>query len=105
MKVLKSNIKALKPYFVEIQNGVEAFVFLNEVGDYSCFKNICPHMNIPLDYDDHDVFREDLNTYFCKSHGAQFSLDNGECISGPCLGKSLINIDLQETNKEIRLLL
>ena len=105
MKVLKSDIEVSKPYFLEIENGVEAFIYLNTAGDYSCYKNICPHMYIPLDYDDHDVLREDLNGFFCKTHGALFSLENGQCFAGPCVGQSLVTINLQESKEDLRLLL
>lgn len=58
-------------------------------GQLLAFLNECPHWSIDLDMGDEDFFDQDLRRIYCKNHGALFILPNGECETGPCLGRSL----------------
>jgi len=53
------------------------------------YSNDCPHLGITLEFQA-DKFL-DLDNHFieCSNHGALFEVENGECISGPCLGQNL----------------
>ncbi len=53
------------------------------------YRNNCPHANLPLEWVP-DQFLDSSGTLIhCANHGALFTIDTGECISGPCIGDAL----------------
>ena len=49
----------------------------------------CPHAGWPLSVLPDRYLTKDGKFLMCSSHGALFLKDNGECISGPCVGDHL----------------
>ncbi len=77
-------------------------LFFFKVGNqYYGYLNLCRHWNIPLDYEDNDFFSDNKQFIVCKNHGALFDPQTGQCLSGPCEGKSLYQIQLINKNKSI----
>lgn len=77
-----------------IRRGDEVFTYLNS----------CPHIGTPLDFKPGqflDLAREHI---LCSTHGALFRIEDGQCISGPCAGKSLSKIenDLRDGHVYVR---
>jgi nitrite reductase/ring-hydroxylating ferredoxin subunit len=75
---------------------------VNKRGRITVYRNQCPHLGLPLNWlpDQFlDVGRELIQ---CASHGALFRIDNGQCVAGPCVGKSLQAIEFQEIDGEIQ---
>lgn len=59
-------------------------------GQIHAYANICPHRRHPLDLEP-DAFLVDNGSLIrCASHGALFSPETGDCLSGPCVGIGLI---------------
>ncbi len=57
------------------------------------YRNLCPHLNVSLEWDK-DQFLDDENAFIqCATHGALFRIENGQCIQGPCLGETLETVD------------
>jgi nitrite reductase/ring-hydroxylating ferredoxin subunit len=53
------------------------------------YVNSCPHQGTPLDWVP-DQFISKLNgRIMCATHGAQFEIDGGTCVRGPCKGERL----------------
>lgn len=63
------------------------------------YKNVCPHAGRPLDWAPHAFLTRDKGHIMCSAHGAMFELDNGLCVGGPCLGRSLVpwNIEVRDS--------
>jgi nitrite reductase/ring-hydroxylating ferredoxin subunit len=59
-----------------LSNNETVFAVKKE-GQLFIYKNSCPHLGVELDL------------IQCSTHGALFLIENGECISGPCVGKAL----------------
>lgn len=57
--------------------------------DLIAYRNLCPHRHIPLNWQPHDFIDEESGLIRCSSHGARFSMEDGYCVAGPCLGQSL----------------
>ncbi|MGB5325408.1 MAG: Rieske (2Fe-2S) protein [Pseudomonadales bacterium] len=58
-------------------------------GELYTYLNCCPHLGIELEYRE-DEFLDDAGTLIqCSTHGALFSIESGECLSGPCWGDRL----------------
>lgn len=71
--------------------GANLFVVRKD-GEFSAYKNSCPHLGVRLDWQP-DQFL-DLDGYFiqCSAHGALFNVGDGMCVSGPCMGIPLTPI-------------
>lgn len=62
---------------------------VKENGEIYLYHNHCPHIGVALEWVEHQ-FLDSSNTLIqCANHGALFSIKNGKCISGPCIGQSL----------------
>lgn len=53
------------------------------------YVNACPHLTTTLDMISDDIFDEAATLLVCSFHGAQFRIDDGVCIGGPCTGDKL----------------
>jgi nitrite reductase/ring-hydroxylating ferredoxin subunit len=51
--------------------------------------NRCPHLGTPLEWEEDRFLDNDASLIQCSTHGALFLIEDGKCISGPCLGKHL----------------
>ena len=71
-------------------------VIVQTAGTRHAYINSCPHEFIPLETFPNHFLTEDKKHLLCSGHGAQFNLANGECVSGPCLGKSLARLAIEE---------
>jgi nitrite reductase/ring-hydroxylating ferredoxin subunit len=57
------------------------------------FLNRCPHLGVPLQWQDDRFLVEEGVFIRCSSHGALFERDTGLCVLGPCRGDSLWQIE------------
>ena len=65
------------------------------------YRNECPHQGTPLNFLP-DRFIDRTGTRFlCTTHGAQFTIEDGFCVTGPCEGKSLKPIELRVESGEV----
>ncbi len=61
-------------------------------GQLYLYQNSCPHLGIPLEWQEHQFLNHDKSLIQCNTHGALFTIDTGACISGPCEGSHLQQI-------------
>src|SRR5882672_5632645 len=72
-------------------------------GARHAYINCCPHQFIPLETFPNHFLTEDKKYFVCSGHGARFALDSGKCVSGPCLGKGLDKLAIEERDGAIHL--
>lgn len=53
------------------------------------YVNSCPHTGTPLDWAEDRFISADSGLILCATHGAQFAIADGKCLSGPCVGAYL----------------
>lgn len=53
------------------------------------YVNVCPHAASPLDWVENQFMNIDKSHIMCATHGAEFRIEDGFCVQGPCRGKSL----------------
>jgi nitrite reductase/ring-hydroxylating ferredoxin subunit len=58
------------------------------------YRNVCPHVPIPLDRGGEPLLTEE-GYLACRNHGALFDVENGFCVAGPCAGESLEKVDVE----------
>ena len=80
---------------IAIRQGEQVFVY----------ENACPHLNIPLEWRTDHFLSTDQSLIQCSTHGALFTIGNGECISGPCHGHHLRSIPSSIINNTIAVVL
>ena len=83
-----------------ISKGNQGFVHRHESG-FSAFINNCPHVNLPLDFDDGRFYFDDVPGLLCRVHGAVFNEKSGECVEGPCRGQSLLALLVEEVDEKL----
>ena len=80
----------------------KAFVLRGEApsckspGAVLAYRNRCPHLKIPLEWQEDNFFCKDTDLLRCATHGALFLPENGQCVSGPCAGQALEPLDLAQ---------
>ncbi len=81
-------------------------IFIVRKGELmAAYRNRCPHQGIALNWRANDFLDQQHAHIECKQHGALFELDSGQCIFGPCQGKSLEKIALRHLPDAIELIL
>jgi nitrite reductase/ring-hydroxylating ferredoxin subunit len=65
------------------------------------YRNSCPHLGIPLEWEQ-DRFLDSSGTMIqCANHGALFVISSGKCVAGPCSGRKLIAIPFHIDNNTL----
>lgn len=62
-----------------VRRGERAYVFVNS----------CPHVGVALDWAPDNFLTRDGSRIVCATHGAEFAVETGLCLEGPCRGESL----------------
>jgi nitrite reductase/ring-hydroxylating ferredoxin subunit len=62
------------------------------------YVNSCPHIGTPLDWTPDRFMSADGKHIICATHGAEFSIANGECTRGPCRGDFLEAVTIHIDN-------
>lgn len=76
----------------EVAERLELFVV--RAGDAAyAYVNACPHQGTPLDWGGFDgggrFVSAATGNILCATHGAEFRVEDGTCLAGPCAGDSL----------------
>lgn len=57
------------------------------------YVNACPHIGTPLDWTPDRFLSADGSHIVCATHGAAFSIADGVCTRGPCMGDRLERVE------------
>lgn len=71
-----------------VDGGEDIFV-VRRGGDVYGYLNSCPHAASPLDWVENQFMNLDKSHILCATHGAEFRIEDGFCVLGPCRGQSL----------------
>ncbi|MDO6468207.1 Rieske 2Fe-2S domain-containing protein [Neptunomonas phycophila] len=77
-----------------LHNGV-SFMVIKKNDQFYVYENSCPHQRIALEWQPDQFLDIDKQFIQCAMHGALFTIETGQCIAGPCPGKSLIQVPHQ----------
>ncbi len=61
----------------------------------AAYRNVCPHAGHPLNWKPHAFLTRAKDRIMCSVHGAVFELDTGQCVAGPCPGRSLTSLRVE----------
>ena len=62
---------------------------VRKAGQVHVYVNSCPHIGLPLEPLPDRFLDSRKNLIVCSAHGARFRIEDGSCVTGPCLGQSL----------------
>ncbi len=65
------------------------------------YENSCPHLGTPLDFVTDRFLSRGRSHIQCSTHHALFEIDTGLCISGPCKGEHLSQIEVFTSGNRI----
>jgi nitrite reductase/ring-hydroxylating ferredoxin subunit len=60
------------------------------------YLNRCAHVAMELDWQEGVFFDADGRDLLCSTHGATYDTASGRCVGGPCVGKALVKLRLEE---------
>ena len=58
------------------------------------YQDVCPHQGAHLAWRRDAYLNHAADRIVCHAHGAQFDVETGKCLLGPCLGQSLTALAL-----------
>jgi nitrite reductase/ring-hydroxylating ferredoxin subunit len=70
----------------------------NEVVAYL---NQCAHVPTQMDWEPGKFWDQDKRFIICSVHGALYDPPDGQCVGGPCAGKRLVKLTVQERDKQV----
>jgi nitrite reductase/ring-hydroxylating ferredoxin subunit len=65
-------------------------------GKVHAYLNRCAHVAMELDWQEGVFFDHAGRDLLCSTHGATYDTASGRCIGGPCNGKSLVKLLIEE---------
>lgn len=82
--------------FVPDGNGTDTLFLIKKNGVIYAYQDLCPHYGkTTLPWRNDAYLNGTKDKIVCFTHGAQFDIKSGECLSGPCLGQSLNQLDVE----------
>lgn len=78
------------------KRGVDDFFIVRKHELLRGYRNSCPHWpgsSLPLRK--HAYLDREMNYIVCYGHGAKFTLPDGLCVMGPCLGQRLDPVEIR----------
>ena len=72
-------------------------------GAVHAYVNRCAHVPVELDWMEGEFF--DLTGLYliCSTHGATYRPDTGYCVAGPCSGRNLARLRVEECDGKVYL--
>lgn len=66
-------------------------ILVRKAGNVFAYLDACPHYaeGTPMAWKKDRYLNGDGTRLACHAHGAQFEIETGECVLGPCLGRYL----------------
>jgi nitrite reductase/ring-hydroxylating ferredoxin subunit len=91
-----------KGFEIEQDDGNFVDIFVVRQGDHVIgYHNLCPHVATPLNWANNSFMTLDRKYILCDTHGAEFRIEDGHCISGPCIGDRLTPLTVELRGGEV----
>jgi nitrite reductase/ring-hydroxylating ferredoxin subunit len=91
--------------FTVERNGAHEPAFAVRYGGVvRAFVNRCAHIPVELDWMEGEFF--DLSGLYlvCSTHGAAYRPESGRCVNGPCSGRGLTALQVEESEGMVYLI-
>ena len=91
-----------KSFLIEIDGSKKEVLIVRKADQVFGYLNWCPHRGTPLDWLKDNFLDRGGHLIVCATHGAYFRIEDGKCVSGPCVGDRLRPYPVEVTNGIIR---
>ncbi|MGK5078758.1 Rieske (2Fe-2S) protein [Janthinobacterium sp. HLX7-2] len=93
--------------FDPLATGRDVMFVVRKQGRLYAYRNACPHIDgAPMAWARHQYLNANGSRIVCSAHGAQFDIESGVCLLGPCLGQALEPITIERAcDSELYILL
>ncbi len=78
---------------IEVDGREMAIIAVHWHGELVCYLNACPHIGVTLNWLPDQFFDSETEFLQCAMHGALFRPEDGFCVRGPCVGRSLSRLE------------
>ena len=78
--------------FAAPPGGMPGLFAVRRGGVVRVYVNSCPHLGLPLEPVPDRFLDRRGGMVVCAAHGARFRIEDGVCVSGPCLGERLESV-------------
>lgn len=82
--------------------GQDSLFVVRKGAEFYAYSDICPHYgSTSLPWKRHQYLDASSQYIVCAAHGAQFDIQTGLCLRGPCIGQSLkkLKVELLPNNE------
>ncbi|MCG8508251.1 MAG: Rieske (2Fe-2S) protein [Rhodospirillales bacterium] len=90
-------------FTAEICGQPTAVLVVRQADRAFAYVNSCPHIGAPLDFLPGKFLNAQGTHIQCANHGALFRIEDGLCVSGPCMGASLTAVKTVVEDRIVRL--
>jgi len=87
--------------FVDNTGALRNYMVIEKGGTLHIYENSCPHIGVPLDFNPGKFLDLSGEMIICSTHGALFQIDDGHCVSGPCVGKNLVPVSFEIRGEDV----
>lgn len=81
----------------------EEIILTRTKAGFRAYQNRCRHIPVSLDWGDGEVLDESGEMLQCKTHGALYRMEDGLCVAGPCKGRALLPVGIEERGRGVYL--
>jgi nitrite reductase/ring-hydroxylating ferredoxin subunit len=85
--------------FDPLRTGRDTLFVVRRAGRVRAWRDACPHIDgAPMAWRKDAYLNADRDRIVCGAHGAQFDIETGVCVVGPCLGRGLEPVEITSMN-------
>ena len=82
--------------FDPLGQGRDTMFVVRKGGQVFGWRNFCPHYgHEQMAWTKDGFLGHDGARIVCGAHGAEYEIESGVCVDGPCLGKALVAVPLE----------
>ena len=91
-------------FTVNTRDGTAPAFAVRYDGTVYAYLNRCAHVPVELDWQEGDFFDYSKLYLICATHGAVYAPESGLCMRGPCHGKRLTRVEVEERDGQVYLM-
>lgn len=88
-------------FMVEWYGRTEPAFVVRFEGVPRAYLNRCAHVPMELDWQEGDFFDLEARYLICGTHGALYEPRSGLCVLGPCKGRRLVSLQVEERDNQV----
>ena len=88
-------------FVVDWYGRLEPAFVVRHRGELRAYLNRCAHVPVELDWQEGEFFDGEGRYLICGTHGALYEPGSGLCVLGPCKGRRLVPLRVEERDGQV----